>query len=816
MQTAGSLLTVNGGARIRGDGVITGNVNVLSGGTTTVGWATGGRELRITGNYTNQSGSVLNSDTLSTGIGSNAVLHVSSNLHLGNSVVIQAATNGAGYGGFLQSTQATNQFSGLSLGGTNLTFGAGATATWSFLNAGQSWFIDDPFIGGVRLTATTTNALQGLVDSGRIVTGGVADLTGYFFFTVTNSDGYAYLALGRQSDDKIWSGGGGDNNWTTGANWLGGNSPTNGGMARVIFATAPNARTNSVVDTPWDIRSLVFSNSVTTNYHLTGSALTLRGGLSGIGITNDSAFTQTINNNIEVAPSDGTVQNWYAASGDIHLGGTVNVSNNTLNLLGAQDFEFMSGSKLLLSNGVLHAAAGGVRINGSDVIHSIGGASTVTGNYQLASDSGVRVDAGTLTVSNGGFNGAHELTKTGAGALVMSGSTNAGLSGLNVAAGTLTVTNASRQVVTNTTVGEGANLALLQVGGTGTIYSNTANITIGDAGNSNRLVVSGGALLWNGGNIDVGVNGGLSNTLQVTGTGTVLSNTSGGINLYGGVSSRNRRVISAGATVYNSTTNNAIDTIDGGNLVSDGYVLGNLNEALTEVHNGGELVVTNSAGDAVLDVINGTLDAVDSTVQADIVQALTADGVINVDNSIFQADSILISNAMMNVINGSQLAGNLVVEDSATFNVASGVAHTGDVTLNSGSSIAVSNGLFSVSGTLTFNTDMTFDYTAAGQFEIDDLIIAGANTVTWNFDATPLYGDWLMRSTNDIFEVYLTGNQILANNLSGPFTLQSFYSGSFYYLAVIPEPSTYALMILGGFVMFVAVRRARKKQAASV
>ncbi|MDL5053145.1 PEP-CTERM sorting domain-containing protein, partial [Oscillatoria laete-virens NRMC-F 0139] len=188
--------------------------------------------------------------------------------------------------------------------------------------------------------------------------------------------------------------------------------------------------------------------------------------------------------------------------------------------------------------------------------------------------------------------------------------------------------------------------------------------------------------------------------------------------------------------------------------------------------------------------------------------------VINVDNSIFHADSILISNAMMNVANGSSLAGSLVVENNGALNVSGGATHTGNVTLEDGSMFSVDSGLLTIDGTLTFNQDFTFNYSEGGQFEVDSLAFGVDNTVTWNFDASPIYSDWLFRSQNDIFGG-LIGNQVLATNLAGPYYLASTFSGGYYYIAVIPEPSTYALMILGAVVMIVAVRRARKKQAAS-
>ncbi|MDX2225766.1 MAG: hypothetical protein SFY92_01500, partial [Verrucomicrobiae bacterium] len=125
---------------------------------------------------------------------------------------------------------------------------------------------------------------------------------------------------------SIWDGGGTDNNWGTADNWVGNRSPTNVGTARVVFATTPNLRTNSVVNTAWYIRNLTFSNSVTTNYYLTGSAITMNGFL-GTGIVQNSTSFQTISNNLIL--SNGA-QTWFANSGELRLAGNVNITTNNL------------------------------------------------------------------------------------------------------------------------------------------------------------------------------------------------------------------------------------------------------------------------------------------------------------------------------------------------------------------------------------------------------------------------------------------------------------------------------------------------------
>lgn len=136
-----------------------------------------------------------------------------------------------------------------------------------------------------------------------------------------------WLAVAAASPAKgstfIWDGGGGDNNWSTGANWVGLFAqipPPDNGTADVKFPAASKLTSN--VDMTWYIQSLEFTGGP---YDLTGSQLTIGAG----GITNNASATQEIFNNVVLSDHqtfNNTAQlllfRGEISTGRIGLGGT--------------------------------------------------------------------------------------------------------------------------------------------------------------------------------------------------------------------------------------------------------------------------------------------------------------------------------------------------------------------------------------------------------------------------------------------------------------------------------------------------------------
>jgi len=71
-----------------------------------------------------------------------------------------------------------------------------------------------------------------------------------------------------------WNGSGANDNWSTGANWIGGAAPASGNTTFVTFPAA-SARFGPVPDAPWTINRMDIVSA--TAYAMTGSAITFAG-----------------------------------------------------------------------------------------------------------------------------------------------------------------------------------------------------------------------------------------------------------------------------------------------------------------------------------------------------------------------------------------------------------------------------------------------------------------------------------------------------------------------------------------------------------
>jgi autotransporter-associated beta strand protein len=366
---------------------------------------------------------------------------------------------------------------------------------------------------------------------------------------------------------QTWNGGGTDDNWSTGGNWVGGVSPANpipaAGTANVVFDGSVRLTPN--IDTAWNINSLTF-NSGASAFTIGGNLLFLEA-----GITDNSTNTQTINAPLKLGVASSAVtfttasggnlviagnMDWYGVAltvtgaGNTTFSGTgtdtgpgaslvktgagtltmtgpngyigttsinagvVNIQNATALGTTAAGTTVASGAALEIQGGIAVGAetltlnSTGISSNGA--LRNISGNNSWAGAVTLGSASSIGVDAGQLTISSRISGAGMNLTKVGAGTLVFSGTTS------NTYTGTTTVNDGTlilgktagvNAFAGTLTIGDAvgaANSAIVQLNANNQIP--TVTVTIKDDGqlNLNNFSDTIGALTMTGGNVTTG------------------------------------------------------------------------------------------------------------------------------------------------------------------------------------------------------------------------------------------------------------------------------------------------------------------------
>ena len=179
------------------------------------------------------------------------------------------------------------------------------------------------------------------------------------------------VVLPSKANTFTWSGGGGNGNWSTAANWGGVGTPNNGDT--VVFPGGAARLTNTN-----DVASLTLSDIRFTGpsggYNISGNPFTLTNSIS----STNTAGANTINNNITLTSSNTTVN----VGGGIFLlldgnvngpGGMVTTNTGTLEFAGAPPNSFTgtmwvsAGTLILNRNGVNNSLAGPLVISNAIV-----------------------------------------------------------------------------------------------------------------------------------------------------------------------------------------------------------------------------------------------------------------------------------------------------------------------------------------------------------------------------------------------------------------------------------------------------------------
>jgi fibronectin-binding autotransporter adhesin len=377
-----------------------------------------------------------------------------------------------------------------------------------------------------------------------------------------------------------WNGGGGDNNWNTGVNWVGGTAP--GISAGNDLTFAGSIRTTPNMSAAYSIGNVTFSNNASafTVGTSSGNTLTLAG-----GVTNNSANVQTLNTPIALS---GAV-NFNAAAGDLILNSNVfgstltKTGNGTLTLAGVNTFGplAVSSGKLTITGSASPGSATVGNAAGNAVLNLSG--SLTAGNLfvgNAASATGaVYQTAGTVTLSGGG------------GDMLNLGNWDNTFGYYNAAGGTLNVNGISIGGAKNTSSGApwppaGASAdGIFEVNGATVNDSGWITLARGGGPNTGILNVFSGSLTYAGGGIGanwqtsgqnqtsiINILGGSVTTTANVGI-SFRSTDTGVLNLNGGLINGNG-VSGAGVVNFNGGTLQATTNSASFLSVSSAYVYG--------------------------------------------------------------------------------------------------------------------------------------------------------------------------------------------------------------------------------------------------
>ncbi len=575
-----------------------------------------------------------------------------------------------------------------------------------------------------------------------------------------------------------WNGSGGDNNWSTAGNWVGGVAPASSTASVVTFGAAGTTFT-PFADSPWQLNRLDVTGA--TAYALSGGQLTFGGtspqlNVSGAAhtITNDLSFlvTTTFTNSVDLTmtgPVAGVSGMIKAGSGRLTLangltyGGATTISAGTLQV--GNGASGPTGFSLpIVNNAAIEFAGSGGLVNLAGISGT--GTVTVTGG-SVAGSSGDLTHTGTTTVSGGTLasfiNNNARLTITGTGvvqtgdsivgslagngsifsnstAITLGGdNTNSTFNGTIAGAGGITKVGTGRFIMANT----------LTYSGQTTVSGGTLQVGDGVTGPSTFLlpIVNNAAIEFAGGAPSLALAG-----ISGTGTVTVTAGTVAGMT--GDLTHTGTTTVSGGS-LASFINNNARLTISGTGVVQTGdSIVGSLAGNGTLFSNSTAVTV---GGDNTNSTFNGTIAGAGGITKVGtgrfiMANALTYSGQTTVSGGILQVgDGVtgpsifllpIINNAAVEFAGGAPSVALAGISGTGTVTVTSGtvagmtgdLTHTGTTTVSGGTlaSFINNNARLTISGTGIVQTGDSIVGSLAG----DGTLFSNSTAVTVGGDNT--------------------------------------------------------------------------------
>jgi len=461
------------------------------------------------------------------------------------------------------------------------------------------------------------------------------------------------------SGSSTWTGGGGNNSWTTAGNWSpSGVPPAN---AFINFNNLSTANLSTVLNQDFTVNGINVTNPAGPVSIGGANSLSINSA-SGIDL---SAATQNLT--ITAPVGLGANQSWnVGASRTLSIGGVVTGSGN-LTIAG-------SGKVLLNAANLLPVGAGVGSLTLSGTLDLNGTAQTInllTGAGVVDNTAG---NAATLTLtngSNGSFSGTIQNTG-GALALAKTGAGTATLSGVNTYGGGTTVNAGNLQPGNANAIGTG----ILTVNSNGILYP-VAGMHI-----TNAVTLNGGTLEIGGGN---------NNVLSIDGPVTVTADSA----------------IKADGGTYGVYVNGGV------NMGSGNYTLSSFNNNSGK---GSQLTDITGANGTIMNVAaNGTLWIQGTNTFAGIFRAtngpisfLNAYSAQNATLDMDTADSGNVSfgaDVILGALTGSRDL-NLGIRDISIGNNNANTTYSGAMS-NSGSVTKIGTGTLTLSGVNTYSGGTT-------------------------------------------------------------------------------------------------------------